>query len=325
MMATAKLEVGSGRWLNAYLTTMRPYLLFVSGAAGLVGEALANRGSRLERMLVFVPLFLAYGFGQALTDTFQTDTDSLSAPYRPLVRGELRIQSVRWVSLVGLLASALLVCAFSAWVMIPSALAVLGLLLYTPCKRRHWAGPACNSFVVALLPVIGAIALVRSPSQLDVRLLAAAVSMFGTYAVFVIIGYLKDVEADRQTGYDTLPVHFGLRRAVLASAAYAMLGVFGSIALIASQLTRTSLDRVTGPGLVFWVFGCTGLLVCHALAWRVTRDQDAHRAIGWSVRAFLSLHLGEAILLDPALAQLALTLMAMFEIALVMRPQRCQI
>ncbi|MBM3297987.1 MAG: penicillin-binding protein 2, partial [Candidatus Aminicenantes bacterium] len=52
--------------------------------------------------LGFLPLFLSYGFGQALTDCFQTDTDSLSAPYRPLVRGTISRGQVLAVSLGGL-------------------------------------------------------------------------------------------------------------------------------------------------------------------------------------------------------------------------------
>ena len=38
-------------------------------------------------VLIGLAFFVSYGFGQALTDCFQTDTDALSAPYRPLVRG----------------------------------------------------------------------------------------------------------------------------------------------------------------------------------------------------------------------------------------------
>ncbi|HEY5956756.1 MAG TPA: UbiA family prenyltransferase [Polyangiaceae bacterium] len=140
-MTSTQWALGTRGWVGAYLTTMRPYLFFVSGAAGLAGEALVAGPSPIRRLVVFVPLFLAYGFGQALTDTFQIDTDSVSAPYRPLVRGQIGIRAVRWTSLAGLAASSLLLCALSRWVLIPAVLAVLGLLAYTPCKRRYWAGP----------------------------------------------------------------------------------------------------------------------------------------------------------------------------------------
>jgi 4-hydroxybenzoate polyprenyltransferase len=326
-MCTTTLTHGSRGCFGAYFITMRPYLLFVSGAAGLVGEALVTHRSRIEQLIVFIPLFFAYGLGQALTDTFQTDTDSVSAPYRPLVRGEISVEAVRWTSLIGLVTSSLLLCTFSPWVLVPATLAVLGLLAYTPCKRRYWAGPACNSMVVALLPVIGSIALTRSPALAlrDSRLLPLALSVFGSYAVFVIIGYLKDVEADRQTGYDTLPVRFGNRVAVLVSAAHALLGAIGSIALLFPQLSMKPFNTAMGPGLVLWGFGFTGLIISHGLAWSVTRDGQAHRAIGWSVRAFLALHLGEAILIDRTLTPFVLALLLAFEVTLALRPARSQI
>jgi 4-hydroxybenzoate polyprenyltransferase len=326
-MSTTTWTHGSRGWLGAYFVTMRPYLLFVSGAAGLAGEALAANRSMTKQLLVFIPLFFAYGLGQALTDTYQTDTDSVSAPYRPLVRGEISVEAVRWTSLIGLVTSSLLLYLFSPWVLVPATLAVLGLLAYTPCKRRYWAGPACNSMVVALLPVIGSIALTRSPTLAlrDSRLLPLALSVFGSYAVFVIIGYLKDVEADRQTGYDTLPVRFGNRVAVLVSAAHALLGATGSIALLYPQLTGRPYDSAMGPGLALWGFGFTGLIISHGLAWSVTRDDQAHRAVGWSVRAFLALHLGEAALVDRALMPFVLGLLLAFEVTLALRPARSQI
>ena len=60
-----------------------------------------------------------------------------------------------------------------------------------------------------------------------------------------MLGYLKDVEADRATGYDTLPVRFGRPRAVAASAAFCAVGLAGSLATLASRPARTR--RATVP------------------------------------------------------------------------------
>jgi len=81
-MPATPVPVWSLRFVRAYITTMRPYLLFVSGAAGLVGLSFVPGGASLRVVLAFSALFLSYGLGQALTDCFQTDTDALSAPYR---------------------------------------------------------------------------------------------------------------------------------------------------------------------------------------------------------------------------------------------------
>ena len=74
-------------------------------AAGAAGMAMGIDGDvSIGRLAIsFLPFFLGYGFGQALTDCFQTDTDKLSAPYRPLSQGVVSVRNVLAVSLGGLL------------------------------------------------------------------------------------------------------------------------------------------------------------------------------------------------------------------------------
>ena len=96
---TFPYPVRDWRFWRAYGVTLRPYLLFVSGASGLVGLALAPTLQGIALYVAAVAFFLCYGLGQAITDTFQTDTDALSSPYRPLVRGEITPRQVLVVSL----------------------------------------------------------------------------------------------------------------------------------------------------------------------------------------------------------------------------------
>ena len=84
-MTTVATPLAPVFWRH-YWTTLRPYLFFVSGISGLVGMALFPDLSGPRLALGFAALFISYGLGQAVTDVFQTDTDSISAPYRPLVR-----------------------------------------------------------------------------------------------------------------------------------------------------------------------------------------------------------------------------------------------
>jgi len=93
----------SSEFIRAYLVTMRPYLLFVSGVTGLTGIALSGNSDILKLSLLFIAAFLSYGFGQALTDCFQVDTDSISSPYRPLTQGKINKTQVLSISLTGLI------------------------------------------------------------------------------------------------------------------------------------------------------------------------------------------------------------------------------
>ena len=97
----------SRSFITAYVTTMRPYLLFVSGITGIAGMSFLPEIPVSQFVLVFIASFLSYGFGQALTDCFQIDTDSLSAPYRPLTQGIILRTDVLRMSAAGLL-----VCIF---------------------------------------------------------------------------------------------------------------------------------------------------------------------------------------------------------------------
>lgn len=312
-----------GFW-RGFVVTLRPYLFFVSGAAGLLGLAAAPALPPAAFVPVFLAFFVSYGLGQALTDVFQTDTDALSAPYRPLVRGEIGRGAVLLVSLAGLGLCGLTLALFNPLNLALATAAVLGLAAYTPLKRRWWGGPPCNAAVVALLPAMGFLSAEPSGlfALLNPFLRPAIASVFGTYAVFVVLGYLKDVEADRATGYVTVAVRFGRRAAVAASGAFCAAGLAAS-ALLVSRTSWSEPFRL--PGLALVVAGAAFLVVAHVKAFGVRSDAEAYPSILLSVRGFLALHLGEACLLRPSLAPLAAALLVLFEAVAGRRPSREQV
>jgi 4-hydroxybenzoate polyprenyltransferase len=314
-----------GFW-RAFVTTARPYLAWVSGSSGLVGLVLAGTVRPAVFAGALAVFGCAYGFGQAATDVFQTDTDSLSAPYRPLSRNIVRPRDVLFVAVLGLLASGALLAALNAPIALLATLAVAGLLTYTPMKRRFWAGPLHNAFIVALLPAMGAMCGGASLGSTlsSRRVLLAMASSLLSYVVFVLLGYLKDVGADRATGYDTFPVRFGRMKTVAASA------VFGALAVVPSALLISS-----GPGrlpllaALLWLGGVGCLGGAHLRMAPVRRDEDAHPAIAMSVRAFVLLRSAEALALahsaSVAVSLAAIAALAAFELTLVARPERTQV
>jgi len=318
----------SARFWRGYWLTLRPYLFFVSGVSGLLGLALAPGLEWMAFGAAFLAFFFAYGLGQAVTDVFQTDTDALSSPYRPLVRGEIARGPVLLLSLGGLAACALVFALLDPLTLAPSVLAVLGLLTYAWFKRRWWAGPFWNSWIVALLPLIGYLcsgagagaALGSRPLQ------AAMLSVFFSYAVFVLLGYLKDISADRVTGYRTLPVVAGWRLSVAVSALFALGGVMAGLWLLALlRVAAGGPGPLVALGVALWLAGVLLLVAAHLRMWRLRREQEAHRAIAPAVRAHLLLHLGLAAAARPELAIPALLLYVSFEAALAARPETTQI
>ncbi len=317
--------VSSAAFWRAYAITLRPYLLFVSGASGLVGLALAPRLSWGALGAGVAAFFLSYGLGQALTDVSQIDTDSISSPYRPLTQGVITGRQVLLVSLAGLLLCAVVFVVLSPWTLALSALGVAGLATYTPLKRRWWGGPFWNSWIVALLPAIGFVCGASPREALGSGPLAAAMaSVFFTYATFVLLGYLKDISADRQTGYDTMPVRFGWVASVALSLACATLGLAASAWLLGALPFSWRTPQGAGVG-VLWGTGAV-LLVGGHLAMLRTRDETrAHGPIGIGLRGYVALHLAEAAAARVELVVPSLAYYALFEWALAARPERTQV
>ena len=144
--------------------------------------------------------------------------------------------------------------------------------------------------------------------------LAAGVSLFGTYAVFVLLGYLKDVDADRVTHYNTIAVRFGARAAIIASAAFVAPGLAASVWPVEPWLTPL--------WAILWAVGVVVLIVAHVLAWNSKSDGDAWPGIQASVHGFVALHLGEAALVEPKWTATAWLLFAASIAAMLRRPVR---
>jgi len=152
------------------------------------------------------------------------------------------------------------------------------------------------------------------------------VSVLFSYATFVALGYLKDISADRATGYVTLPVRFGWRPTIAISAGFSMVAWVSSAWLASACLHAThSFGAATWVALALWLAGALALTAAHLTLLQTEREPEAHGGIGWSVRGFVLLHLAEAALLLPALSWAALGIYAAFELTLAMRPERSQI
>jgi 4-hydroxybenzoate polyprenyltransferase len=316
----------SARFASGFLTTMRPYLLFVSGITGLLGMAMAPAvPDRAAAVLGFV-FFLTYGFGQALTDCFQMDTDALSSPYRPHVQGAIRRAHVFALSLSGLLVCGWILVAFHPLNLVLAGVEIGGLLTYTWMKRRWWGGPPHNAWIVAGLVVMGFAAAHGAAGArivLDVRLAWAAAAAFLGYGTFVISGYHKDVEADRATGYRTLPVRFGRRVSAWTSDAFAAGAVACTAVLVA---IAPSLGEAAGiPALAFLAAAAVAFLVAERRLHRSTNDDDAHRAIAPVVHAYILAMGGGVAAHHPDWAPFVTGFYLAFVLALGVRPMREQI
>ncbi len=314
-------------FLRSYVITMRPYLLFISGAAGLVGLAFIENPNIIRTLLAFIPLFLSYGFGQALTDSFQTDTDAIAASYRPLVRGIISRRQVLIVSLTGLALAVCILGYLNPEILIFGLLAVIGLITYTSLKRTWWGGPPWNSWIVALLPIMGRLVesgyhtkdIVNLQDSRSLAFLLAVIAIFFGYANFVVMGYFKDISADRSTGYRTFPVVFGWKSAALYSDV-----TTGAVAIL------TGFVLLLSNNLNLWGIGIFAIAVLINLYAQIgihqTRDENqTHGPIGNVVRAFILYCIAMILTLKPNWLIFMAAFYLLFELILRIRPERSQV
>lgn len=315
---------------KAYGITMRPYLLFISGAAGMAGLA-TGPDSRLSVILLTFPVFfLAYGFGQALTDCFHMDTDALSSPYRPLVLGILGRTQVLVVSLTGLVLGSAVLLLFNLWAFLFGLLAVFGAATYTYFKRRWWGGPLYDGGIIALLPLIGALVATGpgfDPNRLfhNGILVPMMLSVFFSYANFVHMGYFKDISADRQSGYETFVVVFGWKKAAIVSDVLAVLSVLASGWGIFFWLVNTESVPFRWVSIPVFLAAMIFLTAAQIGIHKTGDERKAFAPITHVLRAFILLLLAESCLLKPSWIPAAVIFYAGFEWILKKRPAKDQV
>lgn len=317
-----KYPVYTLRFWQAYFVHMRPYLLFISGIAGMAGMALSSSflSGNLKTWLSFLVFFLSYGFGQALTDCFQIDTDKISAPYRPLSQGIVSPRAVGGVSVLGLVSGVALLIYFNPWNALFGLLSIVGLATYTKFKRDYWfAGPFYNAWIVGLLPVMGYLTMEANGTSClaDPSLWILAGMSFFAYAGFVIIGYLKDITADRETGYHTFPVIFGWEKTVWVGDLFALFGLSLS-AVFAFQ---------NGWSMAVWILGTVTSVAGQGYA-HFTKDKTEKNAafpVAATVRSFILWHLAAILALQVQLVPFAIGYYILFEMTLHRRPESGQI
>ena len=321
MNTRTKYPVHSPFFWSAYFIQMRPYLLFISGIAGLSGMAMQPDpvSSGWKFFVGFILFFFAYGFGQALTDCFQTDTDKLSAPYRPLSKEIISVKNVLIVSSAFLATTGILFYLLHPVCFFLSLAAVFGLATYSYIKKNFWfAGPSYNAWIVALLPVMGFFACSGGAIKNFPSIFYPYVGIsFFSYANFVLIGYLKDIEADKETGYKTFPVVFGWDKTIITG------DVFAACALLLTWTQPLSSNYELIARIIATLVIIAGQVVAHLT--KQENEKGALIPILSTVRGFILLHISTILHFHRDWWLACLIFYLLFEIALYLRPSKYQV
>jgi 4-hydroxybenzoate polyprenyltransferase len=321
---TSPVTILSLDFVQAYVITMRPYLMFVSGITGLAGMAFLPSISAQGFILRFAASFLSYGFGQALTDCFQVDTDTLSSPYRPLTQGIISRVQTFLVSAVGLAFCIGVFTSGNSLNLLLGAAAGSGLATYTFFKRRWWGGPWYNAWIVVVLCSMAFLSGGRSFAELFTTPIAWTLgAVFFGYANFVLSGYFKDIEADRATNYRTLPVVAGRRISAYVSDLFAFLSITCAMSALSERVTSSLVADLAS--MVFLVSAIGVSMAAQLQLHQVTSDSDAHRAISPVVHSYILLLSSIISLRKPEWIGFLLLFYCAFSVVMKVRPAKNQI
>lgn len=320
-------SISSLTFWKSYWTTMRPYLAFLSGAAGLVGLAFIRDTEPFRLIIAFIPLFISYGLGQSLTDCFQMDTDAISSPYRPLVRGIISKKQVLSVSLIALAILISIMFYLNPMILAFGVMVVFGLLAYTKLKRTWWGGPPWNSWVVAMLPIMGRLvdreyrltAIIAMSDSHSIGFVLAVLAIFFGYANFVVMGYFKDISADSKTGYNTFPVAFGWGATALYSDITALAVAF----LVGASLLI--LGNFNIFGVAIYIMAVIINLLAQLKIHRIRDESQTFGPIANVVRAFILYCIAIIVTLKPNWIIFMTIYYLLFEMTLKLRPEKTQV
>ncbi len=318
------LPILSKEFIKAYIITMRPYLMFVSGITGLVGFSFGSIELSLNLFILFSAAFLSYGFGQALTDCFQIDTDSISSPYRPLIKGLVSKYQILFLSLAGLGYCVIVFSFFNKVNLLLGIISGIGLASYTPFKRKWWGGPFYNSWIVGILFIMSFLASNPSSDLNSLKLFTAIGAIFFGYANFVLSGYFKDISADKATGYNTLPVVFGRKVSSLISDIFAVLSFSFSAITIYLILIVKNFGNSFIP-ISILIITLIILFIAQFRLHRVVQDEEAYHSISLVVHSYILLLSAIALANKPEWSIVLIIFYSCYIFTLKVRPVKNQI
>jgi isopropylmalate/homocitrate/citramalate synthase/4-hydroxybenzoate polyprenyltransferase len=260
--------------LRAHAETWRPYTLCYPGLVGLAGAVLAAPDAGAWRLAgAWAVPTLGWLAGLYGGDYFDRRLDATAKPHRPIPSGRVAARTALTCMIVCVAGGAALGVLLN-WrtVLLAGAALAAGIAYSTVFKARGLQGNLLRGGITALALGFGALAATPEPSFV---LLWVAVLFLLHDAGSNLVGTLRDVDGDREGGYETLPVRRGTGYALAVCAV--LYGTWLGLAIAAPfVLPHTPGGAVFGALLAAAGLGGLGAL---ALLVRVPRPVPRRLAL----------------------------------------------
>ena len=213
----------------AHLEMMRPYTMFHSGLLAIAGAEIASLGQVPAWRVALAALVTMCGWEAGLYagDYYDRHLDAVAKPSRPVPSGRVSPREA-FLTMIGLIATGYL----AALILGPANLAlavfttVLGIAYSKTFKNQAILGNFDRGILGICAVLFGALA---GGTILQVSVFVLCAMVFFHDSATNLVGAIRDIEGDRAAGYSTVPVVYGLEKAVRIACglalAWAVLGV----------------------------------------------------------------------------------------------------
>jgi geranylgeranylglycerol-phosphate geranylgeranyltransferase len=216
----------------AHLEMTRPYTVFHSGLVAIAGIELASGGhvSAWRTALAAVVTMCGWVAGLYAGDYYDRDIDARSKPDRPVPSGRVSPREAFSTMVVLIAIGYLAALALSvANLVLAVATTALGIAYSKTFKSKAILGNFDRGVLGVCAVFFGALAG-GNVVQPSVLLLAALV--FFHDSATNLVGAIRDIDGDRAAGCQTVPVVYGLVRAIDIAAALALAWLVCGVALV---------------------------------------------------------------------------------------------
>lgn len=221
-----------GRFVKAYIKTMRLYYAFITGITGWIGvsfyffvkhrEFAAGRWHEdvtdldwYRGIVVLTILFLSWGINQVYNDWLGIEEDKINAPHRPMVTGELNVKWALVTSYTLMGVAAVATCFMNPWALIPLIAGFLLNFVYEYSKAWGIWANVIFGIMIAMCAMYGFMAIGPTPSEhfFTTERMSGLILIAFMNGLMTYFTYFKDYEGDKAAGKDTYIVRHGIEYA----------------------------------------------------------------------------------------------------------------
>lgn len=202
----------------AHVEMMRPYTVFHSGMLGFAAALFLSQGAAegWRVALAFLVPTLGWVAGLYGGDYFDRRLDAIAKPHRPIPSGRISARTAFSLMVFYIILGYAFALLLSSLAFLISLLTTVVGVAYSKVLKRHALLGNLDRGLLAAFTVLFAGAAVEA-LEFGWPLVALVGLFFFHDSSSNLIGAIRDLEGDREAGYRTVPVVYGIPRAVAIS------------------------------------------------------------------------------------------------------------